>query len=309
MWESNERAFGVGDARIAVERGFFGALGLVDFERRFELRDVVVVELQVAGERAEFGGIGQAGVRIFGGDFGQFDGRLHHVRDAFGARDRRCRTSPVRLPIRTRIPAPREPASFRFSTSRMRTLAENSSPSEMVHSASVAPAASACLTMSGGEFQQVVAAQAVPPTVIRSILTVGMPTPTGTLCPSLPQMPMPSSSLQIVAHHADVLQRFGAVADQRGVAHRARELAVLDQVAFGRREDEIAAGDIHLAAAEVGAVEALGDGADDLFGIALAGQHEGVGHARHGDVLRSFRGGRCRWMRCSSRRLESLSCR
>src|ERR1700724_1399197 len=34
----------------------------------------------------------------------------------------------------------------------------------------------------------------VPPTVILSIFTVGMPTPTGTLCPSLPQTPMPSSS-------------------------------------------------------------------------------------------------------------------
>src|SRR6185437_14849596 len=34
----------------------------------------------------------------------------------------------------------------------------------------------------------------VPPTVMRSSLTVGMPTPTGTLWPSLPQVPMPSSS-------------------------------------------------------------------------------------------------------------------
>src|SRR5438067_5207615 len=34
---------------------------------------------------------------------------------------------------------------------------------------------------------------AVPPTVMRSILIVGMPTPTGTLWPSFPQTPMPSS--------------------------------------------------------------------------------------------------------------------
>src|ERR1017187_5960508 len=47
-----------------------------------------------------------------------------------------------------RSPAPREPASLRFSTSRMRTLAENSSPSAMVHSASVAPAACARFTTS-----------------------------------------------------------------------------------------------------------------------------------------------------------------
>src|SRR5437763_11175005 len=46
------------------------------------------------------------------------------------------------------------------------------------------------------EVQQVIFAQAVPPTVIRSILIVGIPTPTGTLWPSLPQTPMPSSSFR-----------------------------------------------------------------------------------------------------------------
>src|SRR5207302_5123651 len=40
------------------------------------------------------------------------------------------------------------------------------------------------------------AAQAVPPTVSPSILSVGCPTPTGTLCPSLPQVPTPSSSFR-----------------------------------------------------------------------------------------------------------------
>src|SRR6266550_7475006 len=40
--------------------------------------------------------------------------------------------------------------------------------------------------------------QAVPPTVILSILMVGIPTPTGTLCPSLPQTPMPSSSSRLL---------------------------------------------------------------------------------------------------------------
>ena len=62
--------------------------------------------------------------------------------------------------------------------------------------------------------------------------------------------------LQIVAHHADVLHRFGTVADQRRVAHRPRELAVFDQIAFRRGEDEVAARDIDLAAAEIGAVKA-----------------------------------------------------
>src|SRR6185503_14141653 len=36
----------------------------------------------------------------------------------------------------------------------------------------------------------------VPPTVKPSIFSVGWPTPTGTLCPSLPQTPTPVSSLR-----------------------------------------------------------------------------------------------------------------
>ena len=94
--------------------------------------------------------------------------------------------------------------------------------------------------------------------------------------------------LQIVAHHAHVFQGFRAVADQRGSAHGAGQLAVFDQIAFARREDEIAAGDIHLAAAECRAVEAARHRADDVRGIAFARQHKRIGHARHGDVLIAF---------------------
>jgi hypothetical protein len=36
----------------------------------------------------------------------------------------------------------------------------------------------------------------VPPTVNSSILRLGCPTPTGTLCPSLPQTPTPLSSFK-----------------------------------------------------------------------------------------------------------------
>ena len=64
---------------------------------------------------------------------------------------------------------------------------------------------------------------------------------------------------QVVADHADIAQGLGAVAYQGGIAHRARELAVLDQVAFRRRENEITAGDIDLPAAEIHAVNAFRD--------------------------------------------------
>src|SRR5690606_2852975 len=42
--------------------------------------------------------------------------------------------------------------------------------------------------------QRIGSYQAVPPTVRPSMRSVGMPTPTGTLCPSLPQVPTPESS-------------------------------------------------------------------------------------------------------------------
>src|SRR4029077_6205028 len=48
------------------------------------------------------------------------------------------------------------------------------------------------LDRAGGDLLELIHA-AVPPTVMRSIFTVGMPTPTGTLWPSLPHTPMPSS--------------------------------------------------------------------------------------------------------------------
>src|SRR5262249_4734754 len=90
--------------------------------------------------------------------------------------------------------------------------------------------------------------------------------------------------LQVVAHHAHVLERFRPVADQGGVADGARESAIFNEIAFGSRENEVAAGDVHLATAEVPAVHALRYGLDDLFGIALACEHESVGHAGHGNM-------------------------
>src|SRR5579872_1361805 len=56
---------------------------------------------------------------------------------------------------------------------------------------------------------------------------------------------------QIVTYHADVAQRLRSVADERGVAHRPRQPAILDQVTLRSREYEVAARDIHLPATEI----------------------------------------------------------
>ena len=123
---------------------------------------------------------------------------------------------------------------------------------------------------------------------MRSIFTVGMPTPTGTLCPSLPQMPMPSSSFRSWPTMLTYFSASGPLPISDAPRTGRVNLAVFDQVALGGGEDEVAAGDVHLPAAERGAVEPLGNAADDFRRIAFARQHEGIGHARHGDVLIAF---------------------
>ena len=102
--------------------------------------------------------------------------------------------------------------------------------------------------------------EAVPPTVSRSIRSVGWPTPTGTLCPSLPQVPTPVSSCMSLPIIADAGQRVRAVADQGRALDRVLDLAVLDPERLARREHELAAGDVDLAAAEVGRVERRSSG-------------------------------------------------
>ena len=124
----------------------------------------------------------------------------------------------------------------------------------------------------------------VPPTVMGSTRSVGRPTPTGTPWPALPQVPMPVSSAKSLPMAATRVSTSGAVADQARALERRGGLAVLDQIGLGGREHELARGDVHLAAAEVFGVDALGDPADDLVRRVRAVEHEGVGHARHGGV-------------------------
>ena len=77
----------------------------------------------------------------------------------------------------------------------------------------------------------VAASQPVPPTVMRSMRSVGWPTPTGTPWPFLPQVPTPVSSLQSLPTMRDALEVGRSVADQHRALERRAELAVLDLVA------------------------------------------------------------------------------
>src|SRR5205809_4089854 len=65
---------------------------------------------------------------------------------------------------------------------------------------------------------------AVPPTVSPSILSVGCPTPTGTLWPSFPQVPTPVSSARSLAMIETRVSTYGSVA--LGVGALAGEAAL-----------------------------------------------------------------------------------
>ena len=75
-------AVGILDARIEIERGFFGAAGVVDAIGAGERVDVFVVEIEIAGELAELGGFGDSAEGIFGGDLREFQRGLDHAVEA-----------------------------------------------------------------------------------------------------------------------------------------------------------------------------------------------------------------------------------
>ncbi|MCY1307470.1 hypothetical protein D9M70_573950 [compost metagenome] len=76
--------------------------------------------------------------------------------------------------------------------------------------------------------------------------------------------------LGVVTDHGHALHRVRTVADQHGAFHGRADLAVLDQVGLGAAEDELAGGDVHLAAAEGNGIDALLDRGDDFLRRPLA---------------------------------------
>ena len=154
---------------------------------------------------------------------------------------------------------PCEVASVRSSISPSRTRTDGSRPASRIRLGLLRRALRAhCVdaARSAGRWMRLMPT-CVPPTVMLSMRTVGRPTPTGTLWPSLPQVPRPGSGMGSLPDRADVLERLRPHADERRALHRPADLAVLNQVRLAHLEDEVAVGDVHLAAAEVRAVQAL----------------------------------------------------
>ena len=78
-WESNDAPSELEMRGSASSAASSARLAASISERGFERFHVRRVELQIAWNSAQLFGFRQAGVRIFGGDFGQLDGRLHQV--------------------------------------------------------------------------------------------------------------------------------------------------------------------------------------------------------------------------------------
>src|SRR5215212_8490490 len=89
---------------------------------------------------------------------------------------------------------------------------------------------------------------------------------------------------QIVADHRNAVQVGRAVADQHRALERRAHLAVLDLVRLGALEHVLPGRDVDLTAAEIGSIDAVLDRGEDFGGVALPGEHVGVGHAWHRHV-------------------------
>ena len=69
----------------------------------------------------------------------------------------------------------------------------------------------------------------------------------------------PEVQLQVISHHGDFFQNLWPAADQGGSFQGFANLAVLDPVGLGTGKDEFAVGDVDLAAAETGGIDAILD--------------------------------------------------
>src|SRR5580698_2745172 len=94
--------------------------------------------------------------------------------------------------------------------------------------------------------------------------------------------------LEIVADHRYPAQVGRTVADQHGALDRRADFAVLEPIGFRAFEHVFARGDVDLAGAEIDGVDAVLHRGDDLARVAIAGQHVGIGHARHRHVGETF---------------------
>jgi hypothetical protein len=100
----------------------------------------------------------------------------------------------------------------------------------------------------------------------------GCPTPTGTPCPFLPQVPMPGSSARSLPTILTRVSASGPLPISIAPLHRSTEPAVLDQIGLGAGEHELAARDVDLPAAKGFGEQAALHAGQDLGRVMRAGR-------------------------------------
>ena len=140
-------AFGVLDARVEVERGPLGPAGIVDALGGGQRVDVVVIEIEVAGERSQLRASGRPASGSSEVTLASSSAELT-MRSMPAAEKSLVQVLAARWPTKTRMPSALLPASFSVSTSPRRTTVENSEPSRTTHSAADAPRCMARFTAS-----------------------------------------------------------------------------------------------------------------------------------------------------------------
>src|SRR5882672_11264700 len=99
--------------------------------------------------------------------------------------------------------------------------------------------------------------------------------------PVLSARPDPVAHLDVFTEHRHAAQDFRTIADQVYALERRGDLAIFDEITLGQREDEVAIGDVHLAAAEFARIDPTLHASEDLVGVVRAGQEDRVGHPGH----------------------------
>ena len=86
----------------------------------------------------------------------------------------------------------------------------------------------------------------------------------------------------IVTDHRDSGQSLWPVANQSCAFDRIALFAVFHPPGLAGSKDKFSIGDVNLTAAKVDRINTAIDGSDDLFGIPVAVEHDGIGHPWHG---------------------------
>ncbi len=183
-------AFGIADTFVVIAGSLFGFQGQVMGLVRVDIPGMMQIQFRIVpGQQLR---VGQAGARVFGSVTGDGAGLAHGFSQGSGLEVRGVRRplafAEIHADAQALIAGMFD--GFHFAQAH----GDGQAGAAGYGGVRRASAQLLCLgeKISDHGFELFYAAHtAVPPTVISSTFMVGWPTPTGTLCPSLPQTPTP----------------------------------------------------------------------------------------------------------------------